>query len=145
MQKNSSKKHLIFEKWDIFENWQKSPSHKGHSLCKMITLGQKLKIPKTSRKTLYKHIRVILCQKQLIFEKSHHFENLQKWPLHKGYSLWKMVTLGQKLKVQKKMQKNTLQAYYSYSMQKTAPKKQLIFEKSHRFEKFAKMATAKRL
>ena len=40
-------------------------------------------------------------KKQPIFEKGEHFENCQKWPPSKGYSLDKIVTLGQKLKWQK--------------------------------------------
>ena len=62
-------------------------------------------------------------KKQLIFEKREHFENWQKWskgilkkqlnwqkwPPSKGYSLGKMVTLGQKLKMQKNMLKTFLQ------------------------------------
>ena len=78
--KNGSKKQLIFEKWDHFENWQKWLLCKG--LCKMVSLGQKLKMPKTCDKRLYKHIRLVLCKngskKHLIFEKWDHFENWQK-------------------------------------------------------------------
>ena len=37
----------------------------GYSLCKMVSLGQKLKIPKTCKKPLYKNIRVVLCKKPL--------------------------------------------------------------------------------
>ena len=54
--------------------------------------------------------------KQLIFEKWHHFENCQKWPPSKGYSLCKMVTLSQKLKMPKNMLKRlhkTLQLFYA--------------------------------
>ena len=45
------------------------------------------------------------------------FENCQKWPLSKGYSLCIMVSLAQKLKMPN-MPKTTLQAHYSWSMQK---------------------------
>ena len=38
---------------------------KGHSLCKIVSLGQKLKIPKTCKKEFYKNITVALCKKQL--------------------------------------------------------------------------------
>ena len=45
---------------------------KGYSLCKMV-LAQKLKMPKTCDKRLYKHIRLFYAKngskKQLIFEK----------------------------------------------------------------------------
>ena len=36
-------------------------------------------------------------KKNLIFEKWEDFENWQKWPLGEGYSLSKMVSLGQKI------------------------------------------------
>ena len=54
------KKHQIFEKWDHFEI---RPSWKGYRLCKMVSLGQKLKWPKTCEKRFYKHVRVVLCKK----------------------------------------------------------------------------------
>ena len=60
--KNRCKKHQIFEKWDHFEN---RPSCKGYRLCKMVSLGQKLKWPKTCEKIFYKHVRVVLCKKPL--------------------------------------------------------------------------------
>ena len=103
--KNGSKQQLIFKKWDHFENWQKWPQCKGYSPCKMVSLAQKLKMPKTCDKRLYKHIRLVLCKKKLIFEKSDHFENWQKWPLCKGHSLCKVVSLGQKLQLQKACEK----------------------------------------
>ena len=65
MQKTAPKKPLIFEKWDHFENWQKWPQCKGYSLCKMVSLGQKLRMPKRCDKRLYKHIRLVLCKKRL--------------------------------------------------------------------------------
>ena len=63
--KKGSKKQLIFEKWHHFENWQKWPQCKSYSLCKMVGLGQKLKMPETCDKRLYKHIRLVLCKKRL--------------------------------------------------------------------------------
>ena len=66
--KNGSKKQLIFEKWDHFEHWPKWPQCKGYSLCKMLSLAQKLKMPKTCDKRLYKHIRLVLCKKRLLKE-----------------------------------------------------------------------------
>ena len=63
---NRSKKHQIFQKLDDFEN---RPSCKGYSsctgyrLCKMVSLGQKLKMPETCEKPFYKNIRVVLCKK----------------------------------------------------------------------------------
>ena len=60
--KNRCKKHEIFEKWDHFEN---RPSCDGYRLCKMVSLGQKVKRPKTCEKRLYKHVRVVLRKKPL--------------------------------------------------------------------------------
>ena len=37
-----------WKKWDHSENWQKPPLNKGSSLCKIDTLGEKLKLKKTS-------------------------------------------------------------------------------------------------
>ena len=34
-------------------------------LCDMVSLGQKLKIPKTCEKPFYKNTRVVLCKKRL--------------------------------------------------------------------------------
>ena len=39
--------------------------HKGYSPCKILSLGQKIKLPQTCEKRLYKHIRVVLCKKRL--------------------------------------------------------------------------------
>ena len=56
------KKHQTFEKLDDFKN---RPSSKGCSLCKMVSLGQKLKCVRTCEKRMYKHTRVVLCKKPL--------------------------------------------------------------------------------
>ena len=53
MQKNGSKKQLIFQKLDHFENWQKWPLSKGHRLCIKVSLAQKSKMPKTCQRRLY--------------------------------------------------------------------------------------------
>ena len=50
--KNSSKRQLIFEISDHFENWQKGPQCKGYSLCEMVSLAQKLKLRKPGEKQL---------------------------------------------------------------------------------------------
>ena len=107
--KNGSKKQLIFEKLEHFENSQNWPRGKGYRLCKIATLGRKLKMPKTSEKRFYNHIRVVVCKKRLkqhiILEKWEHFENSQNWPRGKGYRLCKIATLGQKLKMPKTSEK----------------------------------------
>ena len=109
--KNGSKKHQIFEKWETFENQPFCKGYSagnGYSLCKIVSLGQKLKIPKTCEKTFYKNTRVVLCKKRL--EKT---PNIRAWdtfenrPFCKGYSagngysLFKIVSLGQNLKIPK--------------------------------------------
>ena len=107
--KNGSKKRLIFEKWKHFENSQNWPRGKGYRLCKIASLGQKLKMPKTCEKRFYNHIRVVVCKngwkKNLIFEKWDHLENSQNWPQGKGYRLCKIASLGQKLKMSKTCEK----------------------------------------
>ena len=86
MQKTAPKKKLIFEKWDHFKNWQKWPQCKGYSLCKMVSLSQKLKMPKTCDKRLYKHIRPVLCKKRL-----QKVPNI--WEMRPVWKLAKMVTM----------------------------------------------------
>ena len=36
-----------------------------HTLCKMVSMGQNFKSPKTCEKRFYKHVRVLLCKKPL--------------------------------------------------------------------------------
>ena len=57
-------------------------------------------------------------KKHQIFEKWHHFESRPTW---KAYSLFKIVTLGEKLKVHmQNMSKSILQVIHSCSVQKTS-------------------------
>ena len=37
----------------------------GYSPCKILSLGQKIKLPKTCEKRFYKHVKVVLCKKRL--------------------------------------------------------------------------------
>ena len=86
---------------------------KGFSLWKMVSLGQKVKRPKTSVKRLYKNMRVVLCKKTAWKNtKYSRFEtNLNISHPSKGYSPCqcyshcKMVSLGQKLKMRKTCEK----------------------------------------
>ena len=108
--KNGSKKQLIFEKWEHFENGQKWPPSKGYRLGKIVTLGQKLKMHKNMLKTFLQHIAVVLCKKR--FQKTANIRKMRafwKWPPSKAYRLGKIVTLGQKLKMHKNMLKTFLQ------------------------------------
>ena len=84
--KNRWKKHQIFEKWDHFEN---RPSCKGYRLCKMVSLGEKFKWPKTSEKRFYKDVRVVLCKKPL--EKTPNIREMR--PFLKSAILERLLTL----------------------------------------------------
>ena len=88
--KNSFKKHLIVEIWQLFENRQNWSRCMGYSLFKMLSLSQKFQFLKTCEKLLLKHITVVLCKKNrfkkhLIFEKWQVFENRQNWSQCMGY------------------------------------------------------------
>ena len=63
--KTARKKQLMLVKWENFENCQNWPQCKGYSPCKIPSLSQKIKLPKTCEKRFYKHIRVVLCKKRL--------------------------------------------------------------------------------
>ena len=107
--KNGSKKHPVFEKWEHFENSQNWPRGKGYRLCKIATLGQKLKMPKRCEKLLLDLIKDVVLkkplQKHLLLEKSEQFENGQSRSRCMGYSPCKMLSLGQKLKMPKRWEK----------------------------------------
>ena len=123
--KNGSKKHLIFEKWEYFENSQNWPRGKGYRLCKIATLAQKLKMPKTCEKRFYNHVRVVVCKKRL-----------QKTPNIRKKSILKIAKIGLEAKAIDfaKHVKNdstiTLELLYA----KNGSKKHLIFEKWEHFE-----------
>ena len=121
----------LFEKWDHFEN---RPLCKGYSPCKILTLGQKLKFQKTCQNPFYKSFRVVLCKKHSkkhqIFQKWDHFENR---PSCKGYSPYKILTLGQKWKFQKTCQ-NPFYKSFRVVLCKKRSKKHQIFQKWDHFE-----------
>ena len=146
--KNGSKKQLILKKWEHFENCQKWPPSKGYRLCKIVTLGQNLKMHKNMLKTFLQHIAVVLCKngstKELILEKWEHFKNCQKWPPSKGSRLCKIVTLGQKLKMHKNMLKAFLQHIAVVLCEKRLQNAANI-GKMRGFWKWPKMATKQRL
>ena len=110
----------------------------------MVSLGQKLKSPKTGGKWLYKHIRVVLCKKRLAkranIREMRRFWKLQKWPLSKGYSLCKMVSLGRKLKWPKTGHKWHYKHIRVVLCKKRFDERANI-QKMRRFWKLAKMAT----
>ena len=109
MQKTALRNILNIGEMRRFLKLEKWPQCKGYSLCKMDSLGQKVKLPKTCEKLFYKHITDVLYKKQLPktthIREMRRFWKLEKWPQCKGYSLWKMVSLGQKIKLAKTCEK----------------------------------------
>ena len=86
----------------------------------MVSLGEKLKMPKTCDKRLYKHIRLVLCKKRL--QKAANI-----WEMRPFWKLAKMATLqsgqfGSKIKIAKSMRKTAVKAHYSCIIQRTALK-----------------------
>ena len=63
--KDPSRKHLIFETWEHFQNGQHWPQCMGYSPCKMVSLGQKLKTVKRCTKRLCDNIKNVVCEKPL--------------------------------------------------------------------------------
>ena len=114
--KKPSKKHLILEKGEQFENGQNRPRCMGYSPSKMLSLGQKLKIPKRCGKRLYDRIKVVVRKKPLkkkdkILKKREQFENGQNRPRCMGYSPCKMISLGQKLRINIKVRKTVVRPH----------------------------------
>ena len=58
----------------------------GYSPCKMVSLGEKLKMLKRCDKSLYDHIRVVVCKKLV----------LKTTNIQKNESVLKMAEIGQK-------------------------------------------------
>ena len=151
MQKTAPTKQLIIEKWEHFENCQKWPPSKGYRLCKIVTLGQKLKMHKNMLKTFLQLIAVVLCKKRL--QKT---ANIRKmiafWKLPKMATkqnacslwLWKIVTLGQKLKMHNNMLETFLQ-HIAVVLCKKRLQKTANIRKMRAFRKLPKMATKQRL
>ena len=70
VRKTALKKHQILQKLLEFEN---RPSCKGYSLCKMVSLGQKLKMPKHAKNDSTRTLELLCAKKRSkkhqIFEK----------------------------------------------------------------------------
>ena len=100
VQKTAPKKHQIFEKWEHFQN---RPSCKTYSLCKIVTLAQKLKFQKTCQNPFYKSFTVVLCKKPL--QKTPNIREMRAFSksaiMQRLYSPCKILNLAQKLKFQK--------------------------------------------
>ena len=143
--KNCSENRLIFEKWDHIENCQKWVPSKGYSLCKIVTLAQKLKMQKHMLKRFVQHIAVVLCKKRLKkrgnIPKMRPFLKLPKMATKQNWN--KIVSLAQKLKMQKNMLKTFLQHIVVVLCKKNGSKNRLIFEKWDYFENCQKWPPSK--
>jgi len=101
--KRQLEKAVNIRKMRAFLKW---PQCKGYSPCKILKLGQKIKLPKTCEKRFYKHIKVVLCKNRL--QKTINIRKMRaflKWPQCKGYSPCKIHSLGQKIKLLKTCEK----------------------------------------
>ena len=120
---NTKQSHLF---WHFYKLWIGFLSKdcycrellKVYSLCKMVSLGQKLKMPKTCKKPFETNIGVVLCKKPLAktpniremrrFLKSAILQRLESMPrvylLQNGH-------FGSKIKNTKIMQKTILQEH----------------------------------
>ena len=65
MRETAPKKTYYSKNDRNFENSQKWPISKAYSLCKIVTLGQKLKMQKNMLKTFLQHIAIVLYKKRL--------------------------------------------------------------------------------
>ena len=145
--KNGYKEKQSSEKWEHVENGQKWPQCKGYSACKILSLGQKIKLPKTCEKCFHKHIKVVLCKKQLkekqLSEKWEPFENGQKWPQCKAYSPCKILSLGQKIKLPKTCENRFYKLIKVVLCKKTARKNSYYSKKWKHFENCQKWPICK--
>ena len=65
MQEKGLQKAFIIREMRQFWKLEKLPQCKSYSLCKMVSLGEKIKWPKRCEKPFYKHIKDVLCRKRL--------------------------------------------------------------------------------
>ena len=102
---NCSKKHLLLEKREQFENGQNRPRCLGSSPCKMLSLGQKLKMAKRCEKRFFDFIKAVVrksrSKKKLILEKREQFENGQNRPMQNAQ-------FGSKIENAKKVRKTII-------------------------------------
>ena len=146
IKKKRSKNSYLFQKWDHFENWQKWPPNKG---CRL-HFGSKIR----SVKKHSKNVSTIHCsccvqetarKKIVFFLKMRAFWKLANSPTKQRlYSLCKIVTLGQKLKVQNNMVKFFLPDIVSVLCNQRLVETANI-RNMRLFWKLAKVATKQRL
>ena len=137
-------KHLRFEKWDHFENDQNWPPRKRYSLCKMVSLSQKLKMPKRCEKRFYHHIRVVVCKKP------HHkkpsiskMRAFWKWP-KLGHHAKAIACLGQKLKMPKRCKNDSTTTLELFCAKKQPLQKAPNIRKMRAFWIWPKLATTQK-
>ena len=85
-----------------------------------------------------------ISKKQLIFEKWEDFKNWQKWPPCKGYSLCKIMSLGQNIKFLKTCKKR-LYDHITVVLRKKRSEKTANIQEMREFWKLTKTATMQRL
>ena len=129
--KKGTKRHQIFQKVDNFENRPTCKGYrprKGYRLCKMISLVQKLKLPKTCQNRYYKNTRVVLSKKKNTKYSRNEtilaIGSFAKPRAHAEAIVHKMVSLGHKIKNTEKIAK-TIELFCA----KNSSKKHQIFEK----------------
>ena len=144
MQKTAAKNSLYSKKGSILKIAKTGHQAKAiYSLCKILTLGEKLKMQK---KKHTKNVSITHCASQNGSQSKNEtiLKIAKKWPPSKGYSLCKILTLGQKWKIQKIMLKTFLQHTALVLWKKLLPKRANI-RKMKAFWKLAKIATKQRL
>ena len=72
----------------------------------MVSLGQKLKSPKKSKKLFYEHIRVVLCKKPLIKT-----PNIREMRAFLKSAIFQNGQFVSKIKIAKNMRKTILRAH----------------------------------
>ena len=63
MQKTALENSLYWKNESILKIAKNWPQCKGFSPCEILSLGQKIKLPKTYEKHFHKHIKVFVCKK----------------------------------------------------------------------------------
>ena len=114
--KKRLREHQIFEKRDDFEN---RPSCKGYSLCKIVSLGQKLKLKKTCEKRFFNDVRVVLCKKPL--EKTPNIREMRRFwksAIIQRLQPLENVQYASKIKILKHTWRTTLERHKGCSLAK---------------------------
>ena len=137
--KNCFEKNLLFKKWEHFENGQNWRRRKGYSLCKTISFGQKLKMPKRCEKRFYYYIGGVVFKKPL--RKRPNIKKLRafwKWAklatMHglKAFANWSVCV--QNLKMPKRCEYYDSATTLELSCAKNCFEKHLLFEKWDYFQ-----------